>query len=148
MGKDYLAVGLMGAIAGCVGAVLALDAIEHTRVRSQLQNVADSAALAGVLALASNQETADAQRAATLAATQDVEKRTHPGAVAFLVEPSKSDMTVSVRLAEPESSKLHSLLYGPPTDVVGHANYLPATDPQPQTANRLQGWRSYAQSEH
>jgi hypothetical protein len=66
MGKDRWAVGLIGAIAGCVGAVLAFDAIEDTRVRSQLQNVADSASLAGVLALASNQETDDAQRAATV----------------------------------------------------------------------------------
>ncbi len=148
MGKDRWAVGLIGAIAGCVGAVLALDAIEHTRVRSQLQNVADSAALAGVLALASNHEADDAQRAATRAAKQNIEKTTHPGAVAFLVAPSKSDMTVSVRLSEPESSRLHSLLYGPATDVVGHANYLPATDPQRQTTNRLQAWRSYAQSEH
>lgn len=148
MGKDRWPVGLIGAIAGCVGVVVALDAIEHTRIRSQLQNVADSAALAGVLALASTQETDDAQRAATLAARQDVEKRTRPRAVAFFVEPSKSDMTVSVRLAERKSSRLHSLLFGHPTDVVGHANYLPSTDPQPQTTNRLHGLRSYAHLEH
>jgi hypothetical protein len=54
MGKDRWAVGFIGASAGCVVAVLALDAADHTRMRSQLQEVADSAALAGVLALASN----------------------------------------------------------------------------------------------
>jgi hypothetical protein len=150
MGKDRWAVGLIGAIAGCLGAVLALDSFEHSRVRSQLQEVADSAALAGVLALASNpnQEAGVANRAATIAATQEVEKRTGPGAVAFLVKPSKSDdLTISVHLSEPELSTLHAFLYGAPPDVVGHANYSPPTDPQPQMANRLHGWKTYAQSE-
>ncbi len=126
--------------------VWAQFSIEHTRVRSQLQNIADSATLAGVLALASNQETGGVERA-TISATQVIEKRTRPGAVALLVQPSKSDITVSVRVSEPQSSRLHALLYGPPTDLVGHANYLPSMDLQPQWRNRLQGWRSYAQSE-
>jgi hypothetical protein len=120
-------------------------------MRSQLQEVADSAALAGVLALASktNQETGVAKRAATIAATQEVEKRTDLGAVAFLVEPSKSDLTVSVRVPEREPSRLHAFMYGAhPTDVAGHANYSPPIDPQPRMANRLHGWKTYAQSKH
>ena len=148
MGKQRWAVGLSGAIAGCVGAVLTLDAIDHTRVRSQLQEVADNAALAGVLALASNPNQEAAMRAATVAATQEVEKRADPGAVTFLVAPSKSDLAVSVRVSSPEPSRLYAFLHGAnPTDVVSHANFSPPTDPQPRMTNRLHGWKTYAQSD-
>jgi hypothetical protein len=44
-------------------------------------------------------------------------------------------------------SPLQALLHnGKPVTVIGTANYLPPAQPQEVLANRLRGWRTYAQS--
>jgi hypothetical protein len=127
------------------GAVLALDALE--RARSTLQQLADDAAISGVLALASNAQRGAnvAQHAATVAVTNQIESKIDRAGI--LVRPSSPDSIVSVEVSAPSQSPLHTLLHnGKPVTVTGTANYLPPAQPQEVLANRFRGWRNYAQS--
>jgi acyl-CoA synthetase (AMP-forming)/AMP-acid ligase II len=141
----WIAVAL-GMVIGC-GAVLVLDAADQARTRSKLQQIADDAAIAGVLALASNGQrgTYVAQQQATVAATNQIESKIDRAGI--LVRPSSADSIVSVKVSAPSQSSLHALLHnGKPVTVIGMANYLPPAQPQEALENRLHGWRNYAQS--
>jgi len=128
------------------GAVLALDAVDQARTRSKLQQIADDAAISGVLALASNTQRGAyvAQHEATAAVTNQIERKIDRAGV--LVRPSNADSAVSVEVSAPSQSSLHAILHnGKPVTVIGAANYLPPAQPQEVLANRLRGWRTYAQ---
>jgi hypothetical protein len=130
-----------GMVMGC-GVVLVLDAADQARTRSKLQQMADDAAIAGVLALASN---GLAQHQATVAVTNQIESKINRAGI--LVRPSTADSIVSVEVSAPSQSSLHALLHnGEPVTVIGMANYLPPAQPQEVLENRLHGWRNYAQS--
>jgi hypothetical protein len=140
------AVGLISVVAIGWGAVIALDTVDQARIRSRLQNVADDAAVAGVLMLASfaEQEPGVAQRAATKAATDQVIGRT--GANPISVRPSSTSLTVSVEVSAPPLP-IYGLLHNAmPVDVIGTARYSPPAQQPEALANRLRGWRSYAQT--
>ena len=143
----WIAVAL-GAVIGC-GSRLALDAADRARTRSKLQQIADDAAIAGVLALASNGQRGAyvAQHQATVAVTNQIESKIDRADI--LVRPSSPDSIVSVEVSAPAQSPLHALLHnGKPVTVVGMASYLPPAQPQQALENRLHGWRNYAQSTH
>ena len=128
------------------GVVLALDAVEQARTRSTLQQLADDAAISGVLALASNAQGGAnvAQHEATVAVTNQIESKIDRAGI--LVRPSSADSAVSVEVSAPSKSPLHALLHnGKPVTVIGTANYLPPAQPQEVLANRLRGSRNYAQ---
>jgi hypothetical protein len=122
--------------------VLALDEVEQARTRSKLQQIADDAAISGVLALASNaqREAYVAQHEATVAVTNQVESKIDGAGI--LVRPESTGSTVSVEVSAPLQSLLHN---GNPVTVTGKANYLPPAQPQEVLVNRLHGWRNYAQ---
>jgi len=129
------------------GAVLAVNAADQARTRSKLQQIADDAAISGVLALASNTQRGAyvAQHEATAAVTNQIERKIDRAGV--LVRPSNADSAVSVEVSAPSQSSLHAILHnGKPVTVIGTANYLPPAQPQEMLANRLRGWRTYAQS--
>jgi hypothetical protein len=135
-----------GMVMGC-GVVLVLDAADQARTRSKLQQMADDAAIAGVLALASNGQRGSyvAQHQATVAVTNQIESKINRAGI--LVRPSTADSIVSVEVSAPSQSSLHALLHnGEPVTVIGMANYLPPAQPQEVLENRLHGWRNYAQS--
>ena len=79
-----------GMAIGC-GAVLALDAVDQARTRSKLQQIADDAAISGVLALASNTQRGAyvAQHQATVAVTNQIERKIDRAGI--LVRPSSAD---------------------------------------------------------
>ena len=136
----------LGMVIGC-GVVLVLDAADQARTRSKLQQMADDAAIAGVLALASNGQRGSyvAQHQATVAVTNQIESKINRAGI--LVRPSTADSIVSVEVSAPSQSSLHALLHnGKPVTVIGMANYLPPAQPQEVLENRLHGWRNYAQS--
>jgi hypothetical protein len=132
-------------VIGC-GVVLVLDAADQARTRSKLQQIADDAAIAGVLALASNgQRGYVAQHQATVAVSNQIESKIDRAGI--LVRPSSADSIVSVEVSAPSQSSLHALLHnGKPVTVIGKANYLPPAQPQEVLENRFHGWRNYAQS--
>jgi hypothetical protein len=101
--------------------VLALDAVEQARTRSKLQQIADDAAISGVLALASNaqREAYVARHEATVAVTNQVESKIDGAGI--LVRPESAGSTVSVEVSAPLQSLLHN---GKPVTVIGKANYL------------------------
>ena len=128
------------------GAVLALDAVDQ-RTRAELQQIADDAAISGVLALASNTQRGAyvAQHEATVAVTNQIERKIDRAGI--LVRPSSADSAVSVEVSAPLQSPLQALLHnGKPVTVIGAANYLPPAQPQEVLENRLHGWRNYARS--
>jgi hypothetical protein len=148
LGSTYRwVVGLVSLVAIGWGAVIALDTVDQARMRSRLQNIADDAAVAGVLMLASLAEQGPdvAQRAATKAATDQVIGRT--GANPISVRPSSSNLTVSVEVSAPSPLRISGLLHDATAiDVIGTASYLPPVEQPELLANRLRGWRSYAQT--
>ena len=83
------------------GAVLALDAVDQARTRSKLQQIADDAAISGVLALASNTQRGAyvAQHEATVAVTNQIERKIDRAGI--LVRPSSADSAVSVEVSAP-----------------------------------------------
>jgi hypothetical protein len=120
---------------------------DQARTRSKLQQIADDAAISGVLALASNTQRGAyvAQHEATVAVTNQIERKIDRAGI--LVRPSSADSAVSVEVSAPLQSPLQALLHnGKPVTVIGAANYLPPAQPQEVLANRLRGWRTYAQS--
>jgi hypothetical protein len=137
---------IVGFISLCgLGGVLAIDSIEYARERSQLQKVADDAAISGVLALASNIErgTTAAQHEAFIAASHVINRV--DGAWGTIA-PS-DDLTISVRLSVLQRSRLLGFIQNEsPVEVVGTATYLPPPQPQEALANRLYWKPKYAQS--
>jgi Flp pilus assembly protein TadG len=119
--------------------VIGLDGLAQIQARSQLQQLADDAALAGVAALQDNSgETASQrQQEAAVAANQTVTD-TAAGADAK-VTTSLAPIYVSVELSQ--TSGLLRTINGP-LQVVGRAGYLapPVSDDQQQVRlyNRLQ----------
>jgi hypothetical protein len=120
------------------GAVLALDAVDQARTRSKLQQIADDAAISGVLALASNTQRGAyvAQHEATVAVTNQIERKIDRAGI--LVRPSSADSAVSVEVSAPLQSPLQALLHnGKPVTVIGAANYLP---PAPRSTRKPPTW--------
>jgi hypothetical protein len=120
----------LGMVIGC-GAVLVLDAADQARTRSKLRQIADDAAIAGVLALASNGQRGAyvAQHHATVVVTNQIKSKIDRAGI--LVWPSSADSIVSVEVSMPSQSSWHALLHqGKLVTVVGMANYLPPAQPQ------------------
>jgi hypothetical protein len=139
------------ALIGCfallcgLGGALTIASVEYARVHSQLQNVADDAAISGVFALASNAErgTTAAQHEAFIAASHVI---TGVDGAWSTIAPS-DDLTISVRISAPQQSRLLGLIKnGSPVEVIGTATYLPPTQHQEALANRLYWKPRYAQS--
>jgi hypothetical protein len=104
--------------------------------RSQLQEVADEAAISGVLALASNQGRgiATAQYEAGIAASHIITSRID-GAWSSVTP--RDDLTLSVRISASQQPGILGL--GEPVEVVGTARYLP---PGQQQFAQASEWRS------
>jgi hypothetical protein len=94
---------------------------------SHLQEVADEAAISGVLALASNNDrgSAAAQHKAAMAAGNIVTNRINGAWVS--ITPG-DDLTLSVRISAPQQP--HVLGWGEPVEVVGTARYIPPEQEQ------------------
>ena len=138
----------LSSFAVSLGAVLILDAIDEARVRSRLQEVADNAAVSGVLVLASNTERGPtvARQEATVAARNSIPDRFD--AAWSTVEPG-DDLTLSVHIAAPQQSRVLGFLQADrPVEVIGNARYLPPAQHQEThaSASRLKPARKYAQS--
>jgi uncharacterized membrane protein len=138
---------IVGFISLCgLGGVLAIDSIEYARERSQLQKVADDAAISGVVALASNIErgTTAAQHEAFVAASHVIANRVD--GVWGTIAPS-DDSTLSVHISAPQQAHLLGFMHtGTPVEVIGKASYVPPAQHQEALANRLNWKLKYAQS--
>jgi hypothetical protein len=137
---------IVGFISLCgLGGVLAIDSIEYARERSQLQKVADDAAISGVLALASNIErgTTAAQHEAFIAASHAIVNRVD--GVWSTIAPG-DELTMSVRISAPQQSRLLGFIESAsPVEVIGTATYFPPAQHQEALANRLYWKPKYAQ---
>src|SRR5262245_58794008 len=113
-----------------VGGLLAIGAAQYlttVSARSHLQEVADEAAISGVLALASNHErgSATAEHEAAIAAGNIVTNRINGAWVSIT---PMDDLTLSVRISAPQQP--HLLGQGEPVEVVGTATYIPPEQQQ------------------
>ena len=130
---------LIGSLAGAVGlgAILALDEADKARIRLQFQEIADDAAISGVLVLADSVGPAEkVQHEAAVAATNQVTSRI-PDARST-VTPSTTDKSVSVHLSAAGYPRLFGLIRSAnPINVVGTASYVPPRQPQTHLTNRL-----------
>jgi hypothetical protein len=111
--------------------------------RSHVQQVADDAAISGVLALASNKDRgiAMAQYEAAIAASHIITSRID-GAWSSVTP--RDDMTLSVRISTSQQAGILGL--GGAVEVVGTARYLPPGQRQEALADRLNWKTQYAQS--
>jgi hypothetical protein len=101
--------------------------------RSHLQQVADDAAISGVLALASNKARglATAQREAAIAAGNTITSRIDDAWVS--ITPKDDDLALSVRISVPQQP--HILGLSRPVEVVGTARYITPAQQQFAQAN-------------
>ncbi len=131
-----------------VATVLTLNAVDQERSRSRLQSMAEDAAISAVRALASDAAKGGnvADDAAVKAAADEITHKVEGGAH-VQVQPSSIDSSVAVEISAPSRSWLLGFQHGgAPIDVIAHATYEGPAQKQGPSANRLRGWRSYAQS--
>ncbi len=128
--------------------VLTLNAVDQERSRSRLQSMAEDAAISAVLALASDAVKGGnvADDGAAKAAAEEITPKVERGAH-VQVRSSSIDASVAVEISAPSRSWLSGFLHGgAPIGVTAHATYEGPAQKQAPSANRLRGWRSYAQS--
>jgi hypothetical protein len=112
-------------------ALLATDAAGYLTMvsaRSHLQEVADDAAISGVLALASNKarRIAAAQHEAAIAARNIITSRIDDAWVS--ITSKDDDLGLSVRISVPQQPRILGL--SGPVEVVGTARYIPPGEQQ------------------
>jgi hypothetical protein len=112
----------LGLILGGTALLAAAGYLTMVSARSDLQEVADEAAISGVLALASNKErgAATAQREAAIAASNIITSRIEGAWVS--ITPKDDDLALSVRISAPHQARILGL--SGPIEVVGAARYL------------------------
>lgn len=125
---------LMAALGISVGALACYAASVHARPNTQLQDIADNAALAGVNSLAASAgQPADARSAAAMAAARTA-AAAQSGVIRTL-QPSVDGLTMSIVMEDVDKG----------TRVSSTARYIPAKDGQPaRQAINLSGYTAAA----